>query len=113
MASGLPKFGVGMNYSKMNKKYKYFDKSISYVTNYVISKYSASLESSLDQITCQPVNQAICIFITVPIVFCNLVSIKCIMYLLLVSNIFLTKLSMVCAARIQTQIRNSFKCLGH
>ena len=30
------------------------------------------------QITCQPVNQAICSFITVPIVFCNLVSIKCI-----------------------------------
>ena len=30
------------------------------------------------QITCQPVNQAFCIFIIVPIVLCNLVSIKCI-----------------------------------
>ena len=30
------------------------------------------------QITCQPVNQAICIFIIVPTVLCNLVSIKCI-----------------------------------
>ena len=28
------------------------------------------------QITCQPVNQAICIFIILPIVFCNHVSIK-------------------------------------
>ena len=28
------------------------------------------------QISCQPVNQAICIFIFMPIVFCNLVSIK-------------------------------------
>ena len=28
------------------------------------------------QITCQPVNQAISIFIVVPMVFCNLVSIK-------------------------------------
>ena len=35
------------------------------------------------QITYQPVNQAICIFITVQIVFCNLVSIKCIIVLLL------------------------------
>ena len=34
------------------------------------------------QITCQPINQAICIFITLPIVFCNLVSIKCIIVLL-------------------------------
>ena len=35
-------------------------------------------------ITCKPVNQAIYIFITVPIVFfCNLVSIKCIIALLL------------------------------
>ena len=32
------------------------------------------------QISCQPVNQAICIFITIPIVFCNLVSIKSIIY---------------------------------
>ena len=33
------------------------------------------------QITCQPVNQAICIFIIVAInLYCNLVSIKCIMY---------------------------------
>ena len=30
-----------------------------------------------------PVNQAICIFIIMPIVFCNLVSIKCIIILLL------------------------------
>ena len=35
------------------------------------------------QITCQPVNQAICIFIIVPIVFCNFVSIKCIIVLTL------------------------------
>ena len=33
------------------------------------------------QITCQPVNQAITIFIVVPMVFCNLVSIKCIIVL--------------------------------
>ena len=31
----------------------------------------------------RPVNQAICIFIIVPIVFCNLVSIKCIIVLLI------------------------------
>ena len=35
------------------------------------------------QITCQPVNQAICIFIIVPIVFFNLVSIKSFIILLL------------------------------
>ena len=34
------------------------------------------------QITHQPVNKAICIFIIVPIVFCNLVSIKCIIVLI-------------------------------
>ena len=34
------------------------------------------------QITCQPVNQAIRIFIIITIVFCNLVSIKCIIVLL-------------------------------
>ena len=33
------------------------------------------------QITCQHVNQAICIFIIMPIVFCNLVSRKCIIVL--------------------------------
>ena len=42
------------------------------------------------QITCQPVNQAICIFITVPIVLCNLVSIKCIIVLLYLCRRFLT-----------------------
>ena len=41
---------------------------------------------SVYQITCQPVNQAICIFITVPIVFfCNLVSIK---YIIIIIVIF-------------------------
>ena len=30
------------------------------------------------QITCKPVNQAICIVFIIPIVFCNLISIKCI-----------------------------------
>ena len=33
------------------------------------------------QITCQPVNKAIYIFIIMPILFCNLVSIKCIIVL--------------------------------
>ena len=33
------------------------------------------------QTTCEPVNQAICIFIIMPIVICNLVSIKCIIAL--------------------------------
>ena len=33
------------------------------------------------QITSRPVNQAICICIIMPIVFCNLVSIKCIIVL--------------------------------
>ena len=37
------------------------------------------------QITCKPVNQAICIFIIVPVVFCNHVSIKC--YTVLLSSL--------------------------
>ena len=36
------------------------------------------------QITCQIVNQAICIFIIMPIVFCNLVSIKCIIFIIII-----------------------------
>ena len=45
----------------------------------------AMLPYGLDQcyqITCQPVNRAICIFIIMPIVFCNVVSIKCFIVLL-------------------------------
>ena len=36
------------------------------------------------QTTSQPVNQAICIFITVPTVFCNLVAIKCINIIIII-----------------------------
>ena len=36
------------------------------------------------QITSQPVNQAICIFIIMPIVFCNLVSMKIIIIIIII-----------------------------
>ena len=42
--------------------------------------FLAGGRKSWDLITCLPVNHDICIFIIMPIVFCNLVSIKCIMY---------------------------------
>ena len=52
-------------------------------------------------ITCKPVNQAICIFISEPMVFCNLVSIKkCIVRGLMYSSFFPPPIKPHCQGRV-------------
>ena len=62
-------------------------------------------------ITCQPVNQAICIFIIVPILFCNLVSIKCIFVLFFFSYYSLIAFHIIVDKRVSWFILVEINCV--